>query len=260
MLNRILPLSLFLLVFICCQIHAEQVKAKATLVYGIPHYPPYSLVHKNSFSGRDVELVELLAEKLAVNIEFSPCDWIRCLELAKAGKVDILTAASYTPEREAYLHFIQPAYSIGYIAFWVRKGEANRLSRYQDLLTLNVGKEKAARLFKKVDENPDINIYESPDYQVLLKMLASGRLDTVMGGSLVLENAIAKSQLRDELEKAKFQHNVPSTYLVMSKNSPQAMDWLPELQQQMANMMQNGELDYFITWRDSSTKSEKKAH
>ena len=91
-------------------------------------------------------------------------------------------------------------------------------------------------------------------------MLASGRLDTVMGGSLVLENAIAKSQLGNELEKAKFQHKVPSTYLVMSKNSSQATLWLPEFQQQMANMMQSGELDYFLTWRDISPKSEKKDH
>lgn len=260
MLRRFLTLCFCLLNLLFVSGTLAQVNTKATLVYGIPHYPPYSVVNKDSYSGRDVELIHLLSLKLGVNIQFAACEWIRCLELAKAGKVDVLTSVSYAPERETYLHFIQPAYSVGSIVFWVRKGEANRLTQYNDLLTLNVGKEKAARLYKRVDENPNIRIYESPNYQVLLKMLASNRLDTVMGGDVVLDLAIAGSPYADVLEKAVFEHKVPSTYLGLARNSPKANQWLPRFQQQMQAMMHNGELDYFVTWRAASEKAKQRAH
>lgn len=218
------------------------------LIYGVPHYPTFTVIHEDGYSGRDIDLINLLSDKLGVTINFAPCEWIRCLEMVKAGKIDILTSVSHLPEREAFIHYIQPAYSTGYVVFWVPKGRATSINRYEDLLALSIGKEKGAMLYKRVDENPNINIYESADFSSLLKMLVSGRIDTVMGANVATSHLVEQSHYADAVEQAKFTHKVPSAYLGLSRKSANANKWLPQFQKQMQDMMLSGELEYFLNW------------
>ena len=231
-------------------------QALKSIVYGIPHWPPYTIIEKNTFSGRDVELLSLLAEKMEFEIQYSPCEWVRCLELAKAGKVDLLTAVSHSAERETFLHYVQPAYSAGSIVFWVKKGQADLINDIDELLFLTIGKEKGAKLFKAIDENPNIEFYESTDFTVLIKMLASGRIDTIMGGHIATRHLINKCDYANRLELSNFQHKVPSSYLTLSRNSKNANKWLPEFEKHMQTMMLNGELEYFLNWQDPDDSSK----
>ena len=109
-------------------------------------------------------------EKIGFKIEYSPCEWVRCLELAKTGKVDLLTDVSHSAEREAFLDYVQPAYSVGSILFWVKKGQASLINDIDELIFLTIGKEKGAKLFKTIDENPNIEFYESTDFTILIKI------------------------------------------------------------------------------------------
>ena len=226
--------------------------SKPALVYGIPHYPPNSIIEDSGYSGRDVELLNILAKRMDIEIQYSPCEWIRCLEMAKAGKVDILTSLALTPERETFIHYVLPAYSPSAVHFWVRKGEANTIKKFEDLIPLNIGKEKGAQIFSRIDDNPDIKPYESADIEILLKMLVSKRLDTVMGDSKAVGHIVEQSEFASQLELATFKHQVPSAYLGLSRQSDTATKWLPEFQQHMEEMVLSGDLESFLFWRDSS--------
>lgn len=226
-----------------------------SITYGIPHWPPYTIVEKDTFSGQDVELIDLLAKKIGINIQYSPCEWVRCLELAKTGKVDLLTSVSHSAEREAFLHYVHPAYNTDSIVFWVKKGQANLINNIDELLFLTIGKEKGAKLYNAVDENPQIEIYESADFTILFRMLASGRIDTIMGSKLATRHLVQNSGYTDSLELANFQHKVRSSYLALSRHSKNANKWLPEFEKHMQDMMLSGELEYFLNWQDTNNSA-----
>ena len=235
---------------------AESSDSSEKIIYGIPHWPPHTIIEKNTYSGRDVELLNMLAEKIGFKIEYSPCEWVRCLELAKTGKVDLLTDVSHSAEREAFLDYVQPAYSVGSILFWVKKGQASLINDIDELIFLTIGKEKGAKLFKTIDENPNIEFYESTDFTILIKMLVSGRIDTIMGSDLATRHLIQNSDYASRLELANFQHKVPSSYLALSRHSANASKWLPEFEKHMQTMMLSGELEYFLNWKDSDNTSK----
>ncbi|MCC2607016.1 substrate-binding periplasmic protein [Planctobacterium marinum] len=248
-MTRMIPIILCLsLHWIAQSLQAAQ--AENYLVYGIPNYPPFSVYEEQGFSGRDVELVLHLADKLNLQIRFSPCEWIRCLELARAGRVDILTSVSHAQEREAFLHFIQPAYSRSNIAFWVRSGEAERIRTFADLDNKIVGKEKGARLFAQVDNALNIQRYESAQFNILFKMLVSGRLDTVMGGDQAIAIAVERSGYAELLEPAVYKVQVPSAFLAMARQSAKATVFLIPFQDEMQRMYNSGELNYYLDWQE----------
>lgn len=237
-----------LLAFVAA-LFSKGASAEDYLIYGIPNYPPYSVYERQGFSGRDVELINTLAEQLNIQVRFSPCDWIRCLQLAKAGRVDLLTAVNRVKDREAYLHFIEPAYSISYIVFVVRAEEA---SHYDSLVKFNdkvVGREKGARLLEQVDHDSDIEKYESADIEVLFKMLASERLDAVMGGGVAMSTALQTSEYGKLLALALYRVRVPSAYLAAARHSKRVEAHLNNLRAEMTRMQISGRLDDFSHWQ-----------
>lgn len=251
MTRIILMVLCFFLFWIAQSLHIA--RAENYLVYGIPNYPPFSVYEEQAFSGRDVELEMRLVEKLNVEVRFSPCEWIRCLELARSGRVDILTSVSHASERESFLYYIQPAYSESNIAFWVRLGEADSIQSLADLSDKVVGKEKGARLYAEVDDASDIKRYESAQFNILFKMLVSGRLDAVMGGDQAIVKAVERSGYADLLEPAKFKTRVPSAFLAMSRSSPRTAGYLAQVSSAMQNMQSSGELRYFQHWKEAES-------
>lgn len=232
----------------CLSVAAEDVSPateKIRLVYGVPHFPPGSIVNDKGFSGTDVDLMTYLAKKSNVDMTFSACSWIRCLELAKAGKVDLLASVSYTEERTAFLHYVHPSYKAGQINFIVRKGEAAQLAQFEDLRGKVIGKEKGAMLDDRIDKNPDLTLYEAPDPDTLFTMLVSGRIDTLMGFDSVAVYLAQNSKFSDLLEIAHLKISVPSGYLAVSKHTPEATLVVKRFEAQLRRLLTSGKLlDY----------------
>ena len=80
-------------------------------------------------------------------------------------------------------------------------------------------------------------------------MLASGRIDAIMGSDLVLERLITATKHANALEEANFRHESLPSYIGLSKNSARAIALQKEVQQLMKSMKRNGELDYFLNWQ-----------
>ncbi|MCP4688191.1 MAG: transporter substrate-binding domain-containing protein, partial [Desulfobacterales bacterium] len=73
-------------------------------------YPPVEYIDEDGrYQGMSAEYMELIAEILGVTIEpAAPQSWQATIEAARARRVDILSAAARTPQREEYLRFTEP--------------------------------------------------------------------------------------------------------------------------------------------------------
>lgn len=73
-------------------------------------YPPVEYMDQDGhYQGMSAEYIQLIAKTLGVTIKATkPQSWQETIELAEAGKLEILSAAARTPQREQYLIFTAP--------------------------------------------------------------------------------------------------------------------------------------------------------
>ncbi len=75
-----------------------------------PDFAPYEWVDtKGNFLGLSSEYLSQIQQRLGVKLEIvSSKSWIETLAMAQQGKLDMLSNANKTPEREGYLLFTEP--------------------------------------------------------------------------------------------------------------------------------------------------------
>lgn len=85
--------------------YANKVMAEETLRYALFPAPPFMIYGEQQMSGIDVEIVNEIAAQLHLKVEYIQCPWMRCLELMKTGKADLLSSAYKKPEREEFMQY-----------------------------------------------------------------------------------------------------------------------------------------------------------
>lgn len=109
-----------------------------------------------------------------------------------------------------------------------------------------MGKEKGTQSYQRVNQDTAISKYESDDFDVLFKLLLSGRIDTIMGAHRVLSDAIQSRGLEKSITYAAFEPKLSPGHFVFSKSSVKTPMWHPVLEQRMKEIQENGELEQLI--------------
>lgn len=149
---------------------------------GIAFVPPHTLSQDEDghYRGVAMDFLTLLEKKLPLSFKtrFYP-SYAEMLEGAKQGEVDMVFAASATPEREEYLLFTPP-YTFLANKIFVRKTSPD----YKDVGELS-GKTVAVIRRTAIAEhlrlfNPDINLLELKSSRDLMLAVSSGNADAAI--------------------------------------------------------------------------------
>jgi polar amino acid transport system substrate-binding protein len=98
-----------------------------TLKVGWDPYEPYQYQDADgTMRGMDVEIVRDLAQNAGCNVSFTRGAWKDLLAEMKDGSIDVLMAATVTPDREAYAAF-SPAYRRESFVVLTRAADATTL-------------------------------------------------------------------------------------------------------------------------------------
>lgn len=92
---------------------AEQAESKPSydceLTIGFDVWEPYQYVgFGREVQGLDVELIQMVAERLSCKVKYQQDSWGNLLVLLKSGKIDLVLGASITDERKTYALFSEP--------------------------------------------------------------------------------------------------------------------------------------------------------
>jgi len=92
---------------------AEQSPAKSKrscqFTMGFDVWEPYQYIGLGrKVQGLDIELVQMVAEKLECDIKYQQDSWGNLLSLLKVGKIDLVLGASITDERKTFSLFSEP--------------------------------------------------------------------------------------------------------------------------------------------------------
>lgn len=212
-------------------------------------WPPFRIGDAQtpeSIRGIDIDVLNLLTERLGVTYRIQRLPWARCLIFMETGEADLISGLAHTPERARYIRYSVIPYHTVSPAFYVRTGNAGRIRGYADLAPLTIAYSLKSAYFEPFDSDGELyKIGVSTEKQLLL-MLAAGHVDTIIGTDANVAYDMAAMGLGDEIEQAVYRpdHHT-DLYLGISRGSP-LMERAGEIDRILKEIVQGGEMDAIL--------------
>ncbi len=215
--------------------------ATAGLRVGLMHSEPWAYYsrdggneRKSQLSGVFVDISRELARETGLSLELNTLPYGRVGKELQSGDCD-LTYLIRSDDRDAYVEYAGYLFSFHTLVM-ARPGSA--LRSYDDLQGLRIGLVKDIRLSPRFDGDAGLNKVEVRDYETLVDMFLSGRLDAIAGNSISLHHLLQKrgypSQPWPRLMLQKTE-----VWAQMSKKSPQ-LGHLPRIRSAVEKLRGEG--------------------
>ena len=161
------------------------------ITVGIDNNQPLTFINSaGQADGLFPELLGRIAGETGWTLNYVPCQWQQCLEKLASGRIDILPAIAYTPERAERFRFARETVVHSWGQVYHRK---NR--RFESILQLDNSRIavladdvyfRGAQGLQEVAERFGVNLAFRPvaSYQEAFELVAAGRADAAMVGRL----------------------------------------------------------------------------
>ncbi len=235
-----LILHSFGLITIGLVLPSNHVQANQTVIHGAMQQKGFMDFHSDGqVSGFKYALMGELASRLGWQHKHQKCPFQRCLFSMAKGSLDVMIFVTATAERSDYIDYIQVWPSSRKIPFYVRAGEKDRLTRYQDLSRLRIGVVNGYAYFPRFDKDQSLQKITVTTELQLVHMLQAKRIDTYMAFDAMHLDENYRQQL---IVKAPFGNTVESSALIaISKKSPLQQE-LPIIEREVIAMINDGRL------------------
>jgi len=187
------------------------------------------------------ELVSDIVSELGHNIKWLKVPWIRTIEDAKHGNVDLLIRHSMTQERKIFLLPIPYGYYTRTLSFYKSPMFKSEISSYKDLEVVNVGAIRGnfySPRFSTLNSNELIFVGKNKQ---LLRMLEKGRIDVVVTSeshSIMLFN--------DRFEKVTFEDTFDNPLYVSIPKNSKASKFYKDIANLTLEYRKNGKIDQYF--------------
>ena len=212
-------------------------------------FPPWKYLNSiGEPCGMDVDLIDMIAQRMGLKVEYSMYPFSRALYLLEYGDADMMSGVLRRKEREAYLHYLEPPYKDhSDKAFYLLRGRGRLLQRYEDLHVLRIGTQIGTRYFPKFDHDPKIDKIATHSFELNLRMLEANRVDAVVNTEVAGDYEIRKLGLQDAVIKAPYIYREKQdVYMVLSKKSPLA-DRREEFNSVLADLIREGAFQRIVS-------------
>ncbi len=172
-------------------------KAHPIIRVGVdPNFAPYEWFNESDeYIGLSAEYIRLVEKLLCVKLEIvHTSTWAETLELAKSGKIDMISDVNKTPSRESFLSFTQPYISNPIIIVSDDKngfiGNLNRLN------SKKVAVEASYYVGEMLEKNyPNIEIFPVKSVQDALLLVSKNEVNAYVGDAAAVNYAMRKNGL-----------------------------------------------------------------
>ncbi|WP_338354556.1 transporter substrate-binding domain-containing protein [uncultured Marinobacter sp.] len=190
--------------------------------------PPYFMAQEDDVVGIDADLAREAMERLGCSLSLQKLPWARALVELRDWRVDMLSGAYRTPEREQYAHYSEVVGLVSPNILFVRRSDEARfdLSGLRELLEsdfrlgaqINVSYSDE---YSALVQNPDYekNIQYLSRRESLWRMLARNRIDGVVASRLTGLYEIQELGLSGTITPSSLVVSNKPAYFVFSKAS-----------------------------------------
>lgn len=185
-----------------------------------------------------------LLRPLGLQLATAVCPLQRCLQQLREGQADLMLGLRPTAEREAYLQFLATPYRLRSAdrVFYVRRGEAARLQRYEQLAALRLGVKRGASYFERLDRDSRLRRDQGLSHANNLQKLVRGHVDAVPMSEDVGLALVQRLGLAGHVELAPLREPDPSSRAIAVSRASPLLGRRIELEQSMQTLHRSGEL------------------
>ena len=172
------------------------IKSHPKVILGADYnWPPYEFVDYNGkYRGIAADIIALIEKKSGLKIEVTPDIWAKTVKKVKEHKIDGLTCAVKTPQREKYLLFTKPYVSIPIVIITTyNRGD---ISSLKDLKNKTVAINRGSYIEEWLRKNhPDINLFLAKSNASAIEAVVFGKADAYVGNMAVATYIMKKNFL-----------------------------------------------------------------
>ncbi|MDO6444629.1 transporter substrate-binding domain-containing protein [Colwellia sp. 1_MG-2023] len=239
-------MKIILALGLCLILHVFSASAenKETLLVATNIEPPYSYFVDNKYTGINVKIITLLAEKLNLQVKFLHCPFARCLSFLEMGQADAIIGLRKTAERSKFLTYLDQPFSTQTfpLQFYIRQDSDLNITNYSDLANLRIGTLRAATYFDRFDHDNTLNKVEVVNYNQLLQMLLKDRIDTFLEREESVKPWIDNAEYKQKIKLADYLYNRSvDSYIAFSKKSPFSQE-VALFSQMQKQLLDSGEI------------------
>lgn len=233
---------------------AQKTPKSCKFTMGFDVWEPYQFIgFGREIQGMDVELIEMIADKLNCDVDYKQDSWGNLLALLKVGKIDFVLGASVTEDRKTFALFSEP-YRTEAFQLYVRAHEEHRYRQatvadfvrekhkigtideyfYGDELTALMDDEQYTDLFKPAFMG-EINVAR----------LIDGDIDGFLEDSFVGASLIRRKGLEKYVAPHQAKISTGDVYVMFSKATIKP-EVVSEFNKALGELKANGEYDRLV--------------
>jgi signal transduction histidine kinase/ABC-type amino acid transport substrate-binding protein len=161
-----------------------------------PDFPPTEYFDKNGqYQGIAADYLALIEKKIGIRFKIVRLkNWDEVLEKAKLQEIDMVTAATRTPQREKYLRFTSSFIDLPSVII-VRQNVSRELD-LEDLMGMKVAVVHRYAAHDYINNlYPDMDLYPVPDSQTGLRKVSFGMVDAMVTNIATASYNIEKEKI-----------------------------------------------------------------
>jgi polar amino acid transport system substrate-binding protein len=214
------------------------------LTVAYPQWPPYKIVQNGTIAGIDALVLDEIARRTGLTFDYVECPWARCLIMLQNGSVDMMTSIAQTKERKGSMDFLEPPTRDNYpISFYTNLEAKHAIRRYEDLYGLGIGVIRGSAYFERFDQDRKLQKTFVTRETQLVDMLASQRLDVIVGIGANLDYLIHETGRSGVFKKSSFEIETSEpAYIAVSKKSKHK-DVVPRVEKALTDMRRTHEIE-----------------
>lgn len=176
--------------------HLDAIKQNGVIKVGTSaDYPPFEYIDESGNRvGFDIELMEEIARRLGVTVEWVDMPFDSLIAGVQEGKIDAsISAFNYTEERDQVVDFTEPYY-MGEDAFLVADGFTGTIAAPEDVASFKVGVQTGTTQDAWLTDSlvaegllPEENLFRYDRADQAALDLKSGRIDVMMADYIPAE-------------------------------------------------------------------------
>lgn len=206
--------------FILTQSEKDWVEAHPIVKVGVDRdYAPYEWLEYNEYKGFVVEYMERI-EKV-IGIEFQIVEnksWDEILNLAKDGKIDLITGVTNTPKRSEYLNFTQHYRSNPIIIVDNGKNGFAAGLKYLNNKTVSIEENYFMEEILK-DNYPNIKLEVVKSTKKALELANLGKVDAYVGDVGLVDYIIKNNKFTNLRFSGQTQYSSDQSFAVLKENT-----------------------------------------
>ena len=202
--------------------------------------PPYRIVGSANgapyYAGIYVDILRQVAAETGLQLEFTELPFARAFRVMQEGEADIMLGPNRSPEREAYLHYLEPPLPQEPKVF-LQIRSAIPIRSYEDLRDRRIAVLRGATYFDRFDADEALTRIAVDDYTAALRLTVVGRADTAIMPEL--QALWLLRQTGFQLVPAPYHVPGRDSYIVLARSSPLVAE-APRLEAALRRLVDSG--------------------